>query len=190
MNAAAGAPRWNKIAAAVEVTRMKWETGNVRVVLLLVLGLGLSACAAGEPRPAAMLGKTPWPPTEYRHTVSTTAIRQYWNCTRPEADVMRVKFLEWELVGVNKDGHTVSSATVESKAIQLFTFEYTTYQLDLRTTGSEVRFDLHYKYLFWDTGRDGHFVSSLDWDGPVLFAQQNTRFFVRDACSDTLHLVR
>jgi hypothetical protein len=187
----------------MEVARMKGATGNFRVVLLLVLGLGLSACAAVEPRPAAMLGKIPWPPTEYRHTVSTTAIRQYWNCTRAEADVMRVdglaanlwnaspvKFLEWELVGVNKDGHTVSSATVNSKAIQLLTFEYTKYELDLRTTGAEVRFDLHYKYLFWDTDRGGEFVSSLDWDGPVLFAQQNTRFFVRDACSDTLHLVR
>jgi hypothetical protein len=32
--------------------------------------------------------------------------------------------------------------------------------------------------------------ASLDWDGPVLFAQQNQRSFVLDACSETQHLVR
>jgi hypothetical protein len=32
--------------------------------------------------------------------------------------------------------------------------------------------------------------ASLDWDGPALFAQQNRRFSLHDACSDTQHLVR
>jgi len=150
-----------------------------------------------------MLGKIQWPPSEYRHTVSTTALRQYWNCARPTPDVMRldglaanlwnaqpVKFMEWSLAGVDKDGRTVSSTTVEAKVLQLMTNQYTTFQIELRTTGAEAQFDLYYTYQFWDSGRDSPPVASLDWDGPVLLAQQNARFFVLDACSDTQHLVR
>jgi hypothetical protein len=149
-----------------------------------------------------MLGKIQWPPAEYRHTVETTAIRQYWNCTRPETNVMRldglaanlwnaapVKFLEWTLEGVDKDGRSLSSATVESKVIQLATNQFTQFQIDLRTVGSEARFDLYYTYQFFDTGRD-RWEASLHGDGPVLLAQRNVRFFVLDACSDTQHLVR
>jgi hypothetical protein len=172
-------------------------------VLVLLLGVMLSACAKNGYEAAPMLGNIQWPPTEYRHTVSTTALRQYWNCTRPGADVMRldglaaniwnnqpVRFMEWSLAGVDKDGRTVSSATVKAKVIQLYTNQYTTYQVDLRTTGTETQFDLYYTYQFRDSGRDAVPLASLDWDGPVLLAQQNVRFFVLDACSDTQHLAR
>ena len=182
---------------------MKRERWNARPVLALLLGVTLSACAANGHDVAPMLGQTQWPPTEYRHTVSTTALRQYWNCTRPGADMMRldglaanlwnsqpVRFMEWSLAGVDKDGRTVSSATVEAKVVQLNTNQYTTYQIDLRTTGTEAQFNLYYAYQFWDSGRDAPFAASLDWDGPVLLAQQNARFFVLDACSDTQHLAR
>lgn len=181
---------------------MKPESWSLRGVLLLSLGVMFSACAADGPHMAPALGKIQWPPTEYRHTVETTAIRQYWNCTRPESGVMRleglaaniwnaqpVKFLEWTLAGVDRDGRTVSSATVESRVIQLFTNQFTTFQIDVRTAGSEARFDLYYRYQFRDSGRD-NWEASLDWDGPVLLAQQNVRFYVLDACSETQHLVR
>ena len=151
-----------------------------------------------------MLGKIQWPPSEYRHTVSTTALSQYWNCARPTPDVMRldglaanvwnsqpVKFMEWSLTGVDKDGRTVSTATVGAKVLQLQTNQYTTFQIDLRTTGAETQFDLYYTYQFWDGGRDSPPpTASLDWDGPVLLAQQNARWYVLDACSDTQHLAR
>ena len=171
--------------------------------LLFLLGIMLAACASEEPPAAVMLGNTQWPPTEYKHTVSTGAVRQYWNCARPEPGVMRldgvavnlwsgqpIRFLEWELVGTDKDGRTVSSVKVASKAIQLMTNQYTKFQIDLRTIGNEVRFDLHYNYRY-NEGEGGRGLeASLDWDGPVLFAQQSRRFFVLDACSDMQHLVR
>ena len=181
---------------------MKRERWNMRPVLVLLLGVTLSACAKNGYEAAPMLGKIQWPPIEYKHTVSTTAIRQYWNCTRPEPDVMRldgmaanlwngqpIKYLEWELVGVNAEGRTVSNTKVASKSIQLFTNQYTQFQIDLRMAGGEARFDLFYYYQFYDRGH-GTMEASLDWDGPVLFAQQNQRSFVLDACSETQHLVR
>ena len=181
---------------------MERESRSQRRALLLGLTLALSACAGPQVDSARMLGQVAWPPTEYRHTVETTAIRQYWNCLRPTAGVLRlegiaanlwnaqpVKFLEWTLAGVDQDGRTISSATVESQAIQLFTNQFTTFQMDLRTAGSETRFDLYYRYQFRDSGRDS-WVAGLDRDGPVLLAQQNVQFHVRDACSETQHLVR
>jgi hypothetical protein len=183
--------------AVLEVAAMK---RGIQVLFLILLGIVLSACAASGPPAALSLGQIQWPPSEYKHTVGTGAIRQYWNCTRLSAEMMRldgvaanqwsdqpVRFLEWELVGVNADGRDISSAKVESKAIKLMTNQYTKYQVDLQTTGGEARFDLYYQYQFFDRS---HIEASLDWDGPVLFAQQNQRFFVLDACSDTQHLVR
>lgn len=168
----------------------------------LLLGFVLSACAAGPPPAAFMLGTVPWPPTDYKHTVSTPAIRQYWNCTRPAPGVMQVEgvaanlwndqpigYLEWELVGVDKNGHAVSDAKVDSQALKLYTNQFTKYQIDLQTTGAEVRFDLYYRYQFFDRGHNT-MEAALDWDGPVLLAQQNQRNFVRDACSDAQHLAR
>jgi hypothetical protein len=176
---------------------------GIRFPFLLLLGIVLTACASEGPPAAVMLGNTQWPPIEYKHTVSTGAIRQYWNCTRPEPGVMQldgvaanlwsgqpIKFLEWELVGADKDGHTVSSAKLASKAIQLMTNQYTKFQIDLRTIGNEVRFDLHYNYRYNEGEGGRRLEATLDWDGPVLFAQQNQRFFVLDACSDTQHLVQ
>ncbi len=181
---------------------MKPEIWNVRVVLLLALVVTLCACAVNGNEAAPMVGMTQWPPTEYRHTVSTTALRQYWNCSKA-GDGMRldglaanlwnaqpVKFMEWTLAGVDKDGRTVSSAKVGAKVLQLMPNQYTTFQIDLRTTGAETQFDLYYEYQFWDSGKDAVPVASLDWDGPVILAQQNARWFVLDACSDTQHLAR
>jgi hypothetical protein len=162
----------------------------------------LSACAASQYDQAQVVGNTQWPPTEYRHTVSTTALRQYWNCSRT-GDGMRldglaaniwnsqpVRFMEWTLAGVDKDGRTVSSATVSAKVLQLWANQYTTYQIDVPTKGSEAQFDLYYTYQFWDSGKDAVPLAALDWDGPVLLAQQNARWYVLDACSDTQHLAR
>jgi len=189
----------------------------IHAAFCFLLGFALSACVSSEPPAAFTLGQIQWPPLDYKHTVSTGAIRQYWNCLQPEPDLVRldgivanqwngqpVKFLEWELVGVNGAGRAVSGAKVESKAILLMTNQYTQYQIDLRTSGTEVRFDLYYQYKF-DTRSHRSIDASLDWDGPVhfaqqtidarpawdgpvLFAQQNQRFFVLDACSDSQHL--
>ena len=99
------------------------------------------------------------------------------------------RYLAWDLVGVDAADRTVSSAEAKSAVIELPTNTYTTFQIDMRTTGSETRFDLHYEYQFQDGGHT-LMISALDWDGPVLLAQVTQRFFVRDACSDSQHLAR
>ena len=180
---------------------MKRERWSIRVAVLLVLGLVLSACAAdGTFRPLASTS-TPYPPSGYKHTVQSSHVVLYWNCARPEAGVLRlegvafnpwsdepVRFLTFALEGVNAEERAVSSAGGEARDVQILTNQSTPFQLDLRTAGNEARFDLFYEYRFQDRGH-GSFTTSLDWDGPVLFAQ-TTRFYVRDACSDTQHLVR
>jgi hypothetical protein len=175
---------------------------GIRVAVFFLLGIVLYACAASGPQMAVSIGKAQWPPIGYKHTVSTGALRQYWNCTRPEPGVVRldgivanlwngqsVKFLEWQLAGVNAEGREVSGVKVESTVIQLMTNQFIEYHIDLRTTGAEARFDLYYQYQFFDRGHNA-IEAALDWDGPVLFTQQNQRFFVLDACSDTQHLVQ
>jgi hypothetical protein len=173
---------------------------RLRGACLGLLGIVAAGCAAGGPPTAAMLGNIPWPPPEYRHTISTDAVRQYWNCTRPEHNVVRVDglaanmwssqpvwYLTWELVGIDAAGRTVSSMQVKSPAIELTTNTYTPFHIELRTSGGETRFDLYYEYQFQDQGHNLMF-SALDWDGPVLLAQATQRFFVRDACSESQHL--
>ena len=175
---------------------------NILGAFLVLVGIVMSGCVAGGPPTAAMLGNVPWPPPEYKHTISTGAIRQYWSCTRPEPNVVRlngvaanvwssqpVRYLVWELVGVNADGRTLTSAQVKSAAVELTTNTYTTFEIDLRTAGGEARFDLHYEYQFQDRGHNTMFAA-LDWDGPVLMAQATQRFYVLDACSDSQHLAR
>ena len=180
---------------------MKYERWSVRIAVLLVLGLALSACAAdGTFKPLAGTS-TPYPPSGYAHTVQTSHVVLYWNCARPEDGVLRlegmafnpwsdepVRFLAFALEGVNAEERAVSSAEGEARDVQIPTNQSTPFQLDLRMAGNEARFDLFYEYRFQDRGH-GSFITSLDWDGPVLFAQ-TTRFYVRDACSDTQHLVR
>ncbi len=167
------------------------------VVVIVAAG-----CAAGGASTPTMLGNIQWPPTEYQHTIDTGVVRQYWNCTRPEPNVLRVdgvaanvwssqppRYLAWDLAGVDAAGRTVSSAEAKSTVIELPSNTYTTFQINLRTAGDETRFDLHYEYQFQDRGHTP-MVSALDWDGPVLLAQVTQRFFVRDACSDSQHLAR
>jgi hypothetical protein len=96
--------------------------------------------------------------------------------------------LELELVGVGSGERTVSEVGAQAPDIELLTSQSTPFQLNLRTTGAEARFDLYYRYKFQDDGHDRK-EASLAWDGPSLFAQSQKQFRVRDACSETLHRV-
>ena len=175
---------------------------KIKGAFLLLLGVALSACAADGtllqlPPPFAA-----YPPTGFKHTVQTSHVVLYWNCTQPEAGVLRlegvafnpwmsapVQYLEFEVEGVDAGAGSVSEGKAAARDIQIHTNQSTPFQIDLRTTGKEVRHDLYYQYRM-NEGEGKRMEASLDWDGPVLFAQQNRRFSVRDACSDTQHLVR
>jgi len=175
---------------------------RIRLAVVVLVGLVLSACAADESLKTSATKSIPYPPPGYSHTVQTSDVTLYWNCARPDSAAVQVSgvafnpwasqpvlFLELELVGVDSGERTVSEVGTKAPNIQLFTNQSTAFQLNLRPTGGETRFDLYYRYQFQDHGQ-GRMDASLAWDGPVLFAQSQKQFRVLDACSETQHRVR
>lgn len=182
-----------------EVLTMRGMSKN-RIALLLLLAVSLSACAADGKFPA--MTSTPYPPPGYAHQAGSSHVALYWNCTQPQPGALQlaglafnpwsdqpVGFLELELVGVDSSERTVTAAKAEARDFQLYTNQSTPFQLDMRTAGSEVRFDLYYQYRFQDRGHDADFAGPIT-SGRFLLAQQTNRFMVRDACSETQHRVR
>lgn len=180
------------------MTRRVW--GN-RLALVCVLAISLSACATAQSPSGPAMGAAPYPPPGYTHTVQSSHVALYWNCTRPDAGSIQVsglafnpwsgqpiRFLELELVGVSSGERTVSEVGTKVPDIELLTNQSTPFQLTLRLAGTESRFDLYYRYNFQDD-RDDRRQAGLAWDGPILFAQSQKQFRVRDACSETLHRV-
>ncbi len=175
---------------------------STRLALVCALGAALTACAMDQSPGGLATPATPYPPPGYTHTVQSSHVALYWNCTRPDAGSVQVsglafnpwsgqpiRFLELELVGVSSGERTASEVGTKAPDIELLTNQSTPFQLTLRTTGAETRFDLYYRYIFQDD-RDDRRQASLAWDGPALFAQPQKQFRVRDACSETLHRVR
>ena len=181
------------------MARQLW---GIRLALACVLGIALSACAADQSLTASGKEPTPYPPPGYSHTVQSSHVALYWSCARPDAGTIQVnglafnpwsgqpvRYLELELVGVGSWDRTVSEVGIKARDIELLTNQSTPFQLNLRTTGAETRVDLYYRYQFQED-RDDRRQASLAWDGPILFAEPQRQFRVRDACSETLHRVR
>ena len=173
-------------------------TGNIRTGLLALLGVGLSACAADGTWRLPAAEPTLYPPAVFTHRVASSHVVLYWNCARPEPGVLRldgvaqnpwghqeVRFLELELVGMDARERTVSQAAAAVPNFLLRTNEISPFHLDLRTAGTEVRFDLFYQYRFQDNG--GRFLAGSPVGVPRLLAQATQRFMARDVCSDTQH---
>jgi hypothetical protein len=176
--------------------RQPWSK---RLALVCTLGAVLAACAMGQSPGGLATPTAPYPPPGYSHTVQSGQVSLYWNCVRPDAGTIQVnglafnpwssqpiRYLELELVGVGPGDRTVSEVGTKAPDIQILTNQSTPFRLTLRTAGTETRFDLYYRYQFQDDGRDRREVR-LAWDGPVLFAEAQKQFRVRDACSETLH---
>jgi hypothetical protein len=175
------------------------RTTQVRAGVLVLLGMGLFACTSAKMGGQSGWG-LPYPPPGYAHHVGSHALELFWNCTRPEPNVLRmdgvaanpfsgadVLFLKFELAGVDAQGREVSSAHFESPNIQIWMDESAAFRLDLPTTGQEVRVDLFYEYGFHMD--DEISLLAAVGDVPLLLAQ-GARNVVRDACSDTQHLAR
>jgi hypothetical protein len=124
-----------------------------------------------------------------------------WNCLQPVSGVLRVegvarnpwhaqpiRFLELQVVGVDPEGRQTAEAAAKARDIQILTHQQSPFQLDLRPTGTEVRFDLYYQYRFHQE-YDAALVAGPPLVGPRLYAQTNTNM-VRDVCSLTQHLAR
>lgn len=135
------------------------------------------------------------------HRVATAEVVLQWNCGQPAAGILRVegvvqspwqaqpiRFVELQVVGVDAQGHQTSEAAGKTRDIQIFTNQQSPFALDLRTTGTEARFDLYYQYIFT------HEYETAMVAGPPMAASslhaQTTTNVVRDACSATQHLAR
>ncbi len=172
-----------------------------RSVLLAVAALGLVGCAAGAGAGPAVPSGATQPVVAYAHRASTAELILYWNCERPEPEVLRlggiarnpweaepIVSLRFELVGVDAKGHSVSEARAEADENQIGTNQSTPFRLALRTSGREVRFDLFFQYYFTEptvTSRLAGAPVPLPW----LLAD-TMRTVIRDACSETQHLAR
>ena len=174
---------------------------GMRVGFLLLLGIGVSACAQDGATGYSMLTPAPYPPPGYAHRVETSHVALFWNCTNSEPGVLRlegvavnpwaqqpVRFLEFGLSGVDARESTVSEGAGEARDIQIYTMASSPFLVELRSAGSEVRYDLYYQYQISDPSHD-NLIS-----GPMVSGafprHHGTPFMVRDACSPTQHLMR
>ena len=174
---------------------------NVRFGFLLLLTVGLWACAEDGSLRFRAETPTPYPPPGYVHRLDTPQIGLFYNCTNPEPGMLRLeglafnvwnmqplRYLEFALDGVDAGDHSVSEAGAEGRDYQILTGQSTPFRVDLQPTGTEVRYDLYYQYQFLDGDhRDllaGPIVSG------VYPRHMGIRFLARDACSPTQHVMR
>lgn len=145
-------------------------------LLLLVVALVLPACASQGPYESV------YPQAVFAHRVSSPDVDIYWNCTQPEAGLVRfggvaqntggayVRFLKLQVAGVDAKDRNIVEAAAAVPDISLYTNQKSPFQMDLRTAGGEVRFDLFYQYSIGSLSRELHFMA-------------------RDVCSETQHRV-
>ena len=122
----------------------------------------------------------------FAHRISDGTVSLYWNCSRPAPGAVRVdgwannpaypqpiKDLELILYGVNAQDRTVSQAKGSAQAYLIQTNEPSSFVVDLKTVGAEVRYDLVYQY--WGGGDSG-----MGFSGSGSQRQQN---MARDVCA-------
>ena len=169
-------------------------------LMAVAFALGLASCAAVE-APGSVT-KPGAPPEAFAHRVATAELVLVWNCLQPEPGLLRVVgeaqnpwevkpigFLELQLVGVDAQGRETAQAAGKARDIQILTNQRSPFQLELRTAGTEVRFDLYYHYQFdneWDSEAR---LAGPAMVGPRLLAQTRSQL-ARDVCSPTQHMAR
>lgn len=180
---------------------MEWKA-IVRWWLAAPPVLFLVACAGGGDSPEFLSSALRADPTaSFTHRVSSAHVVLSWNCTRSEPGILRVagiahnqwsahaiRFLEFDLVGVDAREREVSAAGATLPAILLRTNQVSAFRLDLKTAETETRFDLYYQYRFNEEGN--RMLAGPPGPAPQRLAQQLRRFLVRDACSETQHRIR
>ena len=172
------------------------------VWLAAACALSLVACAGGDGSSRFLSSALPADPTAtFTHRVSSAHVVLSWNCTRPEPGILRmegiahnqwsaqeIRFLEFDLVGVDAREREVSATGAALPAILLRTNETSAFRLDLKAAGTETRFDLYYQYRFNEEGN--RILAGPPGASPRRLAQQLRRFLARDACSETQHRAR
>jgi len=167
----------------------------------MLLLSALVGCATDAMPPSSMIGAVPYPPAGLPHRVASSHVELYWKCDQGEPGIMRVqgmarnpwspqevRSLEFDLFGVDRDDRVVSGAHAAAASYQLGTNQTTRFEVALRLTGREARYDLVYQYRFQELEE----MSGLLAGPPTRprLAQSTVQFMVRGACSDTQHLAR
>ncbi len=169
-------------------------------LMVLAFGMSLAGCAAME---APGGGTVPGaPPQAFAHRVATSEVVLLWNCLDPEPGQLRVegvvrspwqaqpiRELEFDLVGVDAQERTTAQTAGAARDPQIYTNTNTSFQLELKPTGTEVRFDLYYDYRFHQEFHTSALVAGPPMAGPRLLAQVQTSL-VRDVCGATQHRAR
>lgn len=135
----------------------------------------------------------------FAHRIGSSHVVLYWNCVRPEAGRLQfdgiaqtpwaeVRFLEFELVGVDLRDRMVSETRGKARDLVIRTHEVSPFRLELQTVGSEVRFDLYYQHQFVPDEMDAMLAGPPK--APPRQVAQAHRFLVRDVCSETQHRSR
>lgn len=166
-------------------------------LLVSMLVMTVAACTSLQGPQATQ--PQAYPPAAYAHRVGTTQVVLYWNCLRPSPDALRVdgmaqspyfsevRDLEFELVGADANERVVSQTSGAARDYVLRTNQFSPFQLDLRTAGSEVRFDLFYRYRSQQNLRS--MLAGPPVNGPLHFAQATSQSSARDVCSETQHRI-
>ncbi len=159
-----------------------------------LLAAGLAACAPLGDSPGAPMRRVPVQESfdSYSQRAGSARVVLYWNCLRPEPGTLRMdglahnphlaelRFLELELVGVNDRESTVSNARGSAGDVVIRTNQLSRFVLDLKTVGSEVRYDLYYTVRAQQILKS-ELAAAGALDAPVL-VQAEQRGFVRGAC--------
>lgn len=167
----------------------------LRSLLVVPLVLSLMGCVSGQ----APATTSPVPLSTFAHRVGSSYVVLYWNCERPESGRLQVdgiaqspwaevRSLEFDLVGLDTQDHIVSEIKGESRDPVIRTNQASPFRLELRTVGSEARFDLYYQHQIVPEEMDA-LVAGPPMARPRLVAQAD-RFLVRDICSETQHRAR
>jgi len=178
--------------------RREWRTWLGIGMLLLSAPVG---CGTDAMRSSSMIGAEPYPPPGLPHRVASSHVELYWKCDQGEPGIMRVqgmarnpwspqevRSLEFDLFGVDRDDRVVSGAHAAAPNYQLGTNQTTRFDVALRLTGREARYDLVYRYRFQELEEMAALLA-----GPptrLQLAQSTVQFMVRGACSDSQHLAR
>jgi hypothetical protein len=139
------------------------------------------------------------PSGSFAHRVATSELVLLWNCLQPGTGQVRlegvaqnpwaaqpIRFLEFELVGVDAQERTTAQAAGTARDLQLFTNQTTPFQLDLKTIGTEVRFDLYYRYYFlefFEGDKEDPRLAGPPMASPRHLAQTNF-FMARNVCAE------
>jgi hypothetical protein len=120
-------------------------------MMLAFLAGALAACGTAQPMPDF---------NTFAHRVSDDTVVLYWNCSRSAPGVVRVagvannpfygqpiQDLELRVYGVNAQGGNVSRARGSTQDYLIQMNSPSRFTVDLKTVGSEVRYDLVYSYL-------------------------------------------